>query len=136
MHAVLPETCRKFFDHHQGHQLWLNQHSRLIDWKHKLVVWRDEDRAKAQTQPAQAKAPPAPRSAPPAPLWQQIKSTEALLEEAKTRLARISVPDRHLYPEGYAKACEQRNPILNELAALKRRLTELHEQASGKQKPT
>lgn len=45
-HSVTPETCRRFFDFHQGHNLWLNKFNRLIDWRHKLLVWRDEDRAR------------------------------------------------------------------------------------------
>ncbi|MCP5523711.1 MAG: hypothetical protein H7A46_19415 [Verrucomicrobiales bacterium] len=43
--GVPPDTCARFFDHHQGNSLWRNQHDRLIDWKHKLLIWRDRDRA-------------------------------------------------------------------------------------------
>ncbi|MCP5521289.1 MAG: hypothetical protein H7A46_07050 [Verrucomicrobiales bacterium] len=43
--GVPADTCARFFDHHQGNSLWRNQHDRLIDWKHKLLIWRDRDRA-------------------------------------------------------------------------------------------
>ncbi|MGH7192915.1 MAG: hypothetical protein ACREJM_05180, partial [Candidatus Saccharimonadales bacterium] len=26
--------------------LWVNQHGRLIDWRHKLVSWQNEDRSR------------------------------------------------------------------------------------------
>lgn len=43
--GVLEESCRKFFDHYQGNNLWLNRHGRLVDWRHLLVSWGVRDRA-------------------------------------------------------------------------------------------
>lgn len=40
------ETCRNFFNHHQNQNVWLNKFGRLIDWRHKLQTWRDDDRTK------------------------------------------------------------------------------------------
>lgn len=42
----IPESVAvKFFDHYQGNQTWLNQHDRLIDWRHKLKTWSENERA-------------------------------------------------------------------------------------------
>ena len=46
MHAIKPESAKSFFDHHEGNQLWVNQHGRLINWKHKIVTWATNDRTK------------------------------------------------------------------------------------------
>jgi len=42
-------TSKNFFDWYQGKNLWLNKHSRLIDWKYELQVWRDRDRQGIKT---------------------------------------------------------------------------------------
>lgn len=58
MRAVPFESAKSFFDHHQGNNLWLNPHGRLIDWRHKLTSWAARDRVtggKPQGAPA---APP------------------------------------------------------------------------------
>jgi len=46
MSAIKPESAKSFYDHHEGHQLWLNQHGKLINWKHKLTTWAAKDRTK------------------------------------------------------------------------------------------
>lgn len=38
-------SARKFYDHHEGNSLWLNQHQRLINWRTKLAVWVTNDRS-------------------------------------------------------------------------------------------
>ena len=43
---VVPEVCKSFFDHYQGNNLWANRFGRLIDWKHKLPLWNQNERAK------------------------------------------------------------------------------------------
>ncbi len=45
LRGVAEESARRFFDHHQGNQLWINQHGRLIDWRHKLHSWSVRDAA-------------------------------------------------------------------------------------------
>lgn len=44
---VSPEVCKSFFDHYQGNNLWANRFGRLIDWKHKLPIWNQNERAKS-----------------------------------------------------------------------------------------
>jgi hypothetical protein len=44
MHGVKKESAESFFNHHQGNALWINQHHRLIDWRHKLKAWGERDR--------------------------------------------------------------------------------------------
>lgn len=38
------ETCRNFFAYHEDENLWLNRSGRLINWRSKLLTWRDRDR--------------------------------------------------------------------------------------------
>jgi hypothetical protein len=45
MHGVTPEDCRKFFDWHEAKNMWHNKHGRMINWKHGLIVWRDNARS-------------------------------------------------------------------------------------------
>lgn len=45
LHSVTPDSAKAFYDHHQGNNLWVNQHQRLINWKDKLVSWGVRDRA-------------------------------------------------------------------------------------------
>lgn len=56
MHAIKPESAKAFFDHHEGNQLWINQHGRLINWQHKLTAWAANDRQKP-AKPAELKKP-------------------------------------------------------------------------------
>jgi len=42
--AVPESSAKTFFDHHEGNQLWTNQHGKLINWKHKLISWSANDR--------------------------------------------------------------------------------------------
>lgn len=44
MHGVTAETCKAFFDHHESNRLWQNRFGKLINWTHKLIIWRDKDR--------------------------------------------------------------------------------------------
>lgn len=49
--AIKQESAKAFYDHHEGNQLWLNQHQRLINWKHKIASWAANDRAKPKSKP-------------------------------------------------------------------------------------
>ena len=42
--GVGPDVCRKFFEHYEGNNLWLNQHGRLINWRVKLPGWGARER--------------------------------------------------------------------------------------------
>ncbi len=53
--GIKPESAKTFYDHHEGNQLWINQHGRLINWHHKIVTWATNDRAKPPK--AEAKDP-------------------------------------------------------------------------------
>lgn len=46
MHGVTAESCKSFFDYHQGNNLWINRFDRMINWQHKLVEWGNRDRSK------------------------------------------------------------------------------------------
>lgn len=58
MHAITPESCKAFWDHYQGNNLWLNQHGRPINWQVKLQTWAANDRQTTQPggQPRNGKA--------------------------------------------------------------------------------
>jgi hypothetical protein len=43
--GILPDSAQSFFDHHEGNQLWTNQHGILINWKHKIISWAAKDRS-------------------------------------------------------------------------------------------
>ena len=45
MQAITEETAKAFFDHNEGNQLWINQHGKLVNWRHKLTAWNAKDRA-------------------------------------------------------------------------------------------
>ena len=45
MRGVSSESAQRFFDHHEGNNLWVNQHGRLINWQQKLVTWGVNDRS-------------------------------------------------------------------------------------------
>jgi len=49
MHAIPETSARKFFDHHENKNLWLNKFDRMIEWKKSLVSWAAEDRQPART---------------------------------------------------------------------------------------
>ena len=41
----IPEASAKtFYEHHEGNQLWINQHGRLINWMVKMKSWSERDR--------------------------------------------------------------------------------------------
>ncbi len=43
--TTIPETSAKsFYDYHEGNQLWINQHGRLINWEVKMKAWSERDR--------------------------------------------------------------------------------------------
>lgn len=44
MRGVPEASARAFFDHHEGNSIWLNEHGKLKNWRHKLKVWADKDR--------------------------------------------------------------------------------------------
>lgn len=44
--GVSEDSAIRFWEHHEGNGLWLNQHNRLINWKIKLKVWGERDRQK------------------------------------------------------------------------------------------
>lgn len=44
MRGVPESSAKTFFDHHEGNQLWFNQHGKLINWQHKLTTWAANDR--------------------------------------------------------------------------------------------
>jgi uncharacterized protein YdaU (DUF1376 family) len=46
MHGIPESSAKTFFDHHQGNNLWINQHGKLINWTSKLPTWAATDRAK------------------------------------------------------------------------------------------
>ena len=48
MSGIKPESAKSFYDHHEGNQLWINQHGKLINWKHKLTSWAAKDRQAAK----------------------------------------------------------------------------------------
>lgn len=37
-------SAKRFFDHHDGNSLWINQHGRIINWRAKLKSWAEFDR--------------------------------------------------------------------------------------------
>lgn len=78
--SVPRETCKAFFDYHQGNRLWLNKHQQLIDWRHKLVVWRENDRGKP---PNGAGRP----SSPAATIFAAKTQIEALKEQVSKHKA-------------------------------------------------
>ena len=51
--GIPKESVKAFYDHHEGNQLWINQHGRLINWEHKLKTWAENDRSmpKKQSEP-------------------------------------------------------------------------------------
>jgi uncharacterized protein YdaU (DUF1376 family) len=61
--GIRPESAQSFFDHHEGNQLWVNQHGRAINWKHKLVAWATNDRANPKKGAAQTEKPNGPKLA-------------------------------------------------------------------------
>lgn len=44
MDCIPEASARKFFDHHEGNSLWINQHGRIIGWRVKLKAWAKSDR--------------------------------------------------------------------------------------------
>jgi len=68
MSAIKPESAKSFYDHHEGHQLWLNQHGKLINWKHKLTTWAAKDRTK----------PPEPSKTDPFKMTKEQMLAEAI----------------------------------------------------------
>ena len=44
LRGVTEASAKTFFDHHQGNNLWINQHGKLINWQHKLKTWGENDR--------------------------------------------------------------------------------------------
>ncbi len=71
--GVTEASARKFFDHHQSENLWRNKHDRLIDWRHKLVRWQTDDRARGNGALATAKSA--------LPAWRQIQNLEKQILE-------------------------------------------------------
>lgn len=49
LHGVPQDTAKRFFDHHNDNNLWLNQHGRLIRWQTKLTNWATNDRTTQNT---------------------------------------------------------------------------------------
>lgn len=43
------QTCETFHSYYEGENLWLNRFGRLINWRTKLVQWRDRDRQPGPT---------------------------------------------------------------------------------------
>ena len=39
MVGVTQESAKRFFDHYEGHNLWLNKFGRMVKWKALLVSW-------------------------------------------------------------------------------------------------
>lgn len=71
--GVSEVSCRKFFDHYEGNNLWLNQHGQLMKWQHKLKVWGERDRAAQSGNGAPARKPFISE------LQAQLRATEALI---------------------------------------------------------
>jgi hypothetical protein len=38
------ESAKRFYDHHTGHNIWLNSLGHLINWQYKLKSWAERDR--------------------------------------------------------------------------------------------
>lgn len=60
LHGVPDTSAEKFFAHHDGNSLWVNQFGRPINWRQKLISWSAQDRVGA-SQPKQ-RNPFAPKS--------------------------------------------------------------------------
>lgn len=44
MLACTPELCRKFWNWHQENNMWCNTYGKLVDWRKKLVRWRENEK--------------------------------------------------------------------------------------------
>jgi hypothetical protein len=44
LRAVPEASAKSFWDHHEGNALWINQHGKAINWRHKLTTWAAKDR--------------------------------------------------------------------------------------------
>ena len=44
LRGVPEASVKAFWDHYHGNNLWLNQHQKLINWRHKLITWATHDR--------------------------------------------------------------------------------------------
>jgi len=42
--GVLFDSAKSFFEYHDGKNLWLNKHGRLINWRKEIVYWAERDR--------------------------------------------------------------------------------------------
>lgn len=59
--GVPTDSAKRFFDHHEGNQLWINQHGKVINWQYKLTTWAASDRTvKPSGQNGKQTAPAAP----------------------------------------------------------------------------
>jgi hypothetical protein len=71
-----------------------------------------------------------PNASGAAPIWQQIKSTEALLAEVEKRLNAMPLPNENLYPHEFDAMKKKRTPIIEQKKRLNTALIELHRQAA------
>jgi hypothetical protein len=69
IHGCKPEMCADFWTHYESNNLWLNQHGRMINWKLKLMHWRDNPQKK-----------PGKHSS----AWEIDQKLKALTEQLKT----------------------------------------------------
>jgi len=107
--GVTEDSCRRFFDYHEGDRRWLNPQGQLINWRHKLVSWGARDRAKPQSVNGQ------PRQAFPET---QLKALQALIDN------HIANPDH-----SYVRQPTEKDRA--DFKALKRKLRELQQQIAG-----
>lgn len=52
LNNVTPEICKKFWEHYSENNSWLNQFNKLINWKLKLVKWRENERSMVAGKPS------------------------------------------------------------------------------------
>lgn len=57
MSGVPEASAKKFYDHHEGNQLWVNQGGRLINWPYKLTAWAANDRTTQAKESPKIKLP-------------------------------------------------------------------------------
>lgn len=50
-HGITELVASKFYDWHQGKNLWFNKHGKLINWRHELTVWQQRERSDTASKP-------------------------------------------------------------------------------------
>jgi hypothetical protein len=93
---------------------------------HLAIEWKYRQEREQQVSNAGHKPNPSGAT----PIWQQIKSTEALLAEVEKRLSALPLPNGGLYPEQLEAMRKKRAPLVEQKKRLNAALIELHRQAA------